>query len=471
MTQTKHNGLLRPHQSKISVLYRLADVVLVVGCLYLAVRLHHQDWHDRYSFVALLAAVLLLVLGGRFELYRSWRIARLRDEIIQLWFAWLGTVLGVLVTIFALKTTAEYSRLVMGSWFVITPLVLSVWRFGYRNILYAARRRGHNTRAVAIAGANQLGVHLVENIHSAPWMGLRLAGVYDDRVPEGDRTADKLGDELSGNLEQLVADAEAGKVDIIYITFPLRAETRVSELIMRLSNSTASVYFVPDFHGFEILHGRWTTLGEVPVISIFENPYRGIEGWIKRAEDIVVSILVLILMAIPTLVIAIGVKLSSPGPVVYIQRRYGIDGQEIRVYKFRSMRSDNNPDETIQATRDDPRVTGIGRFLRRNSLDELPQLYNVLKGEMSIVGPRPHAVAHNEQYRKLIKQYMLRHKVKPGMTGWAQVNGWRGETDTLEKMEQRVLFDLEYIRNWSLGLDLKILVLTLLRGIVHKNAY
>ena len=471
MSNNRTGGLIRPHQSKIAVLYRLADVGLVVACLYFSTLFYDQPWHDRYSFVALLAVALLLVLGGRFGLYRSWRVSHLFDEIMQLWIAWLGTVLGILMLVFALKTTSEYSRLVTGTWFLVTPFVLTAWRFIYRNILYEMRRRGRNTRAVAIVGANHLGAQLATTFQQASWMGLRLVGIYDDRVPDVERVEMSLLENVVGGLDKVVEDAESGQIDIVYITFPLKAEERVSELIMRLSNSTASVYFVPDFHGFEILHGRWSVLGDVPVISIFESPHKGIEGWIKKSEDIVVASFALIVMALPMLMIAMLVKLGSHGPAIFIQRRYGIDGREIDVYKFRTMRFEDGLDELVQATRDDPRVTRLGRFLRRTSMDELPQLFNVLKGEMSIVGPRPHAVAHNEQYRTLIKQYMLRHKVKPGMTGWAQVNGWRGETDTLEKMEQRVLYDLEYIRNWSLGLDLKIMLLTVFRGLWHRNAY
>jgi len=260
-------------------------------------------------------------------------------------------------------------------------------------------------------------------------------------------------------------------VDLIYIALPLTAQPRIMDLVSRLADTTVSLYLVPDFFVSNLFHGQWTSLAGLPMVSVFDTPFWGVEGWLKRAQDIVLSSLILCVIALPMLLIAIAVKLSSPGPVLFKQLRYGIDGKPIKVWKFRSMRVQENGDRVVQATRNDPRVTPLGAFLRRTSLDELPQFINVLMGDMSIVGPRPHAVAHNEEYRALIKGYMLRHAVKPGITGWAQINGWRGETDTLDKMEKRVEHDLWYIRNWSFWLDLKIVFLTIFRGFVGKFAY
>jgi putative colanic acid biosynthesis UDP-glucose lipid carrier transferase len=206
-------------------------------------------------------------------------------------------------------------------------------------------------------------------------------------------------------------------------------------------------------------------------MSLHETPFYGVDGWLKRLEDIVVGSLILLIIAIPMLIIALCVKLTSPGPALFRQRRYGLNGEVIDVLKFRSMSVTEDGAEIKQATKDDPRITRFGAFLRRTNLDELPQFLNVMAGSMSIVGPRPHAVAHNELYRKKVRGYMLRHKVKPGITGWAQVNGWRGETDTLEKMEKRVEHDLDYIRNWSLLWDLQIIFMTVFGSGARKNAY
>jgi len=268
-----------------------------------------------------------------------------------------------------------------------------------------------------------------------------------------------------------VQQARAGRIDVVYIALPLRAEPRINAIIRRLSDTTASVYLAYDFGGFDMLRAQWGSVGNVPVMSVVENPFHGIDGVTKRLEDIVIGSIVMAIIALPLLVIAIGVRLSSPGPVFFRQRRYGLNGEKILVLKFRSMVVMEDGDNVRQATKNDSRVTKFGAFLRRTSLDELPQFIQVLTGQMSIVWPRPHAVAHNEQYRSLIQGYMLRHKVKPGITGWAQVNGWRGETDTLEKMEKRVEYDLAYIRNWGLLWDLKIIWLTVFGGMKGRNAY
>jgi putative colanic acid biosynthesis UDP-glucose lipid carrier transferase len=318
---------------------------------------------------------------------------------------------------------------------------------------------------------NDLGIQLARNIKASPEIGLRLAGFYDDRPAK--RTADlprEFGKRV-GDLDELVRRAQLGTVDTVYITFPMRAEARIRSLLERLADSAVSVYIVPDFFVFELLHARWTNAGGLPTVSVFENPLYGVDGLLKRTADLVLGAALLAAAAVPMLVIAVLIKLSSPGPVFFRQRRYGLDGREILVWKFRSMTCCDNGSIVRQATLGDDRVTPIGRVLRRTSLDELPQLFNVLEGSMSLVGPRPHANAHNEQYRTQIGGYMLRHKVKPGITGLAQVSGYRGETETLDKMAQRVACDHQYIREWSFGLDLKILFKTLRVVMAQSNAY
>jgi putative colanic acid biosynthesis UDP-glucose lipid carrier transferase len=251
----------------------------------------------------------------------------------------------------------------------------------------------------------------------------------------------------------------------------MRAEGRIRRVLQRLSDSTASVYLVPDFFVFELLHCRWTTVGDLPAVSVFENPFYGVDGVAKRIFDLVTASAVLVAAALPMLAIAVAIRLTSAGPVFFRQRRYGLDGREILVWKFRTMTVCEDGDHIRQATREDDRVTSLGSFLRKSSLDELPQLFNVLAGNMSLVGPRPHANAQNEEYRRRIPGYMLRHKVKPGITGLAQVSGYRGETDTLEKMENRVECDRRYISEWSLWQDLKILFKTPFVVWSRENAY
>ena len=251
----------------------------------------------------------------------------------------------------------------------------------------------------------------------------------------------------------------------------MRAEDRIRYLLDQLSDSTVSVYIVPDFFVFELLHSRWTNMGGLPAVSVFENPFFGVDGIAKRVTDVAIASAALAIAAVPMIAIATMIKLTSPGPVFFRQRRYGLDGKEIMVWKFRSMRTCDNGPVVRQATKEDPRITPLGRILRKTSLDELPQLLNVIEGNMSLVGPRPHASAHNEQYRSLIRGYMLRHKVKPGITGLAQVNGCRGETETIDKMERRVQWDHKYIRSWSLWLDLKIMFRTVAVVLKQDQAY
>ncbi len=321
-------------------------------------------------------------------------------------------------------------------------------------------------------------------------MGLRTLGIFDDNRAKGGGPNRSAGATTIGSLSDLTDLARGAEIDVVYIALsPGDAERNTDSLIRRLSDSTASVYLVrdrrsrdprtqqgsfqvsPDLWHVDVLHRRIIDIAGIEAVSIYESPFQGTDGWLKRVEDIFVSSVALIILALPMAAIAIGVKLSGPGPALFKQRRFGLDGREIVVWKFRSMAVCEDEGEIVQAQKRDVRVTSFGRFLRRTSLDELPQFVNVFLGSMSVVGPRPHAVAHNEQYRELIGGYMLRHKVKPGITGWAQVHGLRGETESIEKMGRRIDFDLDYIRNWSVWLDIRIIFMTIFNGFVHKNAY
>ncbi|HBT7891107.1 TPA: undecaprenyl-phosphate glucose phosphotransferase, partial [Klebsiella pneumoniae] len=275
----------------------------------------------------------------------------------------------------------------------------------------------------------------------------------------------------AGDINTLINDAKAGSVDRIYIALGAEQSKQIKNIARELTNTTCSVLLVPDLFTFNILQSRTEEINGVPVVPLFDTPLNGINMVFKRMEDIIVSSIILLLISPILIIISCIVKFTSPGPVFFRQIRYGMDGKPIRVWKFRSMTVMENDSKVVQATKNDVRVTKVGKFLRSTSLDELPQFFNVLFGQMSVVGPRPHAVAHNEQYRSLIQGYMLRHKVKPGITGLAQINGWRGETDTLEKMEKRIEYDLLYIRGWSIWLDLKIIFLTVFKGFINKSAY
>lgn len=328
--------------------------------------------------------------------------------------------------------------------------------------------QGQRRRAI-VAGMNAQGIELSRRMAIDPYSRVQIMGFFDDR--ESARVNTEDAHVLLGKIAELPAYVRNNQIDQIYISLPMASQPRILSLLDDLRDTTASIYFVPDIFVTDLIQGRMDSVSGLPVVAVCETPFTGLNGIVKRGSDIVLSLLILILIFPVMVVIALAVKLTSPGPVIFSQRRYGLDGKEIIVYKFRSMSVMEDGTSVRQAKKGDSRVTPVGRFLRRTSLDEFPQFFNVLQGRMSIVGPRPHAVAHNELYRKLIKGYMLRHKVKPGITGWAQVNGYRGETEILEKMAGRIEYDLDYLRNWSLRLDLYIIARTVWVVFMEKNAY
>jgi putative colanic acid biosysnthesis UDP-glucose lipid carrier transferase len=324
-------------------------------------------------------------------------------------------------------------------------------------------------RSAVVVGVNDVGLKFAGICERHPNLFMQVRGFFDDRSDQ--RHPSGLRHPVLGKTGELTEYVRRHGIKMIFISQPISAQPRIRRLINELQDTTASVYFLPDVYIFDLMQARFDNVGGMPVIAICETPFMGLNSTIKRASDIALAIVTLALLSPLMLAIALAVKLSSPGPVIFRQRRYGLYGEDIVVYKFRSMTVMENDGNVVQARRDDQRVTPIGRFLRRTSLDELPQFINVLQGRMSIVGPRPHAVSHNEQYRKLIKGYMLRHKVKPGITGWAQVNGLRGETATLDKMEARIQYDLDYLRNWSLWLDVWIVLRTVKVVLTRENAF
>ena len=462
---------VRTHRSLVDVAYRLLDAAAILSATLVATRFTDSEDLENLAVVGATTLVIHTIAIEASGLYRSWRGARLGTELWCVLVNWLYTAPAVLGVGLLTRFNAEFSYNTKLVWLLLTPLAMISVRVVLRSLLKSLRRRGFNTRSFAICGANKLAVQLARNIRHSPDLGLEFAGFYDDR-PEF-RTTQEIGDssEHAGDLQRLVSRARAGHLDIIFITFPMRAEERIRRVLEQLGDTTASVYIVPDFFVFQMLHARWNQIDGLPVVSVFETPISGIDGVLKRGFDLVVTCLLLCLLAAPMAGIALLVKCTSPGPVLFRQKRYGLVGDEIGVWKFRSMRCCDNGDNVRQATRNDDRVTPLGRVLRKTSLDELPQLFNVLDGSMSLVGPRPHASAHNEEYRRLIDGYMLRHKVKPGITGLAQVNGWRGETETLEKMERRIECDHSYIREWTLWLDVKILLKTAFVVFKQEAAY
>ncbi len=430
-----------------------------------------QDWTSHDTLASVTAIVAFQVIAEANALYRSWQGIPARREVVATLGSWGLSIPVLLFMAFITKTSEVYSRSISLVWFFGAAATLTVWRLAMRTLLYEVRKRGGNTRAVAIAGATEIALNLAKTITEDPYSGMRIVGFYDDRNSDRRMPVPEQYGGVLGDLNQLVTDAREGKIDIVYISLPLRAESRINSLVRKLGDTTVTAYVIADFFVFDLLHAQWTNVGDIPAVSILDTPFHGLGGWVKRVEDVIVGSMILALIAIPMLVVAVGVKLTSTGPVFFKQKRYGLNGKEIRVLKFRTMKVMEDGPEVKQATKDDPRVTPLGKLLRRTSVDELPQFLQVLTGEMSIVGPRPHAVAHNELYRSKIQGYMLRHKVKPGITGWAQVNGWRGETDTYEKMQKRVDHDLDYIRNWNVFLDIRIIWLTIFGSKTNRDVY
>lgn len=383
-----------------------------------------------------------------------WRAAR---NII---FGWLLLAALLMLLGYASRYLRIFPKNLVFTFLWVAPLSQIVAHLLVRSMAPFFSEVDGTSRPTVIVGMNDQGLALARRISESPYGSTHLLGFFDDRK------VDRLnGDDmfpLLGRIADLAPFIKTRHVQTIYISLPMASQPRILDLLDDMRDTTASIYFVPDFFVTDLIQGRIDMVCGMPVVAVCETPFRGADGLVKRLSDIVLAILILLIISPLLVAVSIGVKLTSPGPVIFKQRRYGLDGAEILVYKFRSMTVCEDGDSIRQAQKGDSRITPLGAFLRRTSLDELPQFFNVLQGRMSIVGPRPHAVAHNELYRKIIKGYMVRHKVRPGITGWAQVNGYRGETETVEKMRGRVEYDLDYLRNWSLRLDIYIIFKTIL---------
>ncbi|BBP44501.1 undecaprenyl-phosphate glucose phosphotransferase [Thiosulfativibrio zosterae] len=449
-------------------IFRIIDITILVFSLIVAIGLYGVAFNKDYLLLLTLTLTIFFFLTEAMGLYRKLRLGKFAQRIMVIFASTTLTFLLATFALFLFKESETFSRVVHVIWFVLSLFGFIMWRVAYRHTKEKLYKNGINLRKVAIIGLNPVGRNLLEQIKKYPELGLDFIGFYDDREPE--RLEGDLSP-LKGKVNDLLKLAQDGTLDSVYICIPLVAEARITKIIQTLSDSTVNVFMVPDFLLSTLIHGNIGNLGNVDTISVFEEPISGSKEFYKRSFDIIFSLFALVITSPILLAIAIAIKTTSKGPVLFRQCRYGLDGRKIGVHKFRSMKVMENSDTVVQATKNDSRITKVGAFLRKTSLDELPQFFDVLIGNMSVVGPRPHAVAHNEEYRKLVNYYMLRHKVKPGITGWAQINGWRGETDTLEKMEKRVEYDLQYIRNWSLWWDIKIVFLTVFKGFIHKNAY
>ena len=458
---------IKPH-SLAMLFKRVLEPALVVACLLLITKIERLPFTGDYWLLSIMTLFVSSYVFGELHERRLRKNPKSVKLLTPIFVDW-GLVMVILLVLgYVCDFYGQFSTRVIVPWAIGAPFGLLAAQHIQRRVMNDLRTKGDIHKAIII-GVNPTALKLAERLNDYPTLMVNLVGFFDDRAvsrqPEGTYTP------LLGSMSDVAAYVREHGINSVYISMPISAQPRVRQVIDELQDSTASIYFIPDIYIFNLIQARFDYVGGMAVMAICETPFTGMNNFIKRASDIVLASVIQLMLLPVMLVIAICVKATSPGPVIFKQRRYGLDGEEIVVYKFRSMTVMEDGGKVQQATKGDMRLTRIGGFLRKTSLDELPQFFNVLQGRMSIVGPRPHAVAHNELYRKQIKGYMLRHKVKPGITGWAQVNGLRGETETLEKMKARIEFDLEYLRRWSLAFDLWIIVQTVRTVLKNDNAY
>ncbi len=445
----------------VDLIKAATDPLLVVVTLWGATILHGQPVRGAEVILGLLA--FSLCYPGTIE-FRHRQLNLLRAlagnwAVVAALLLGLGYVTGM---------ADAFDRNVVLAWVLGVPLVQFAAHWFAPSFVPRVLALSRKERTIVI-GANTASRQIAGTFNKDPFSNKRVLAFFDDRNHARLGHIDEAP--VAGRVDDAAAFVKANSVTSIYIALPMAGQPRILRLLDSLRDTTASIYFIPDIFMVDMIQARLDAVGGVPVVAVCDTPFEGVTGVTKRLSDIVISLIAITVTAPLMIGIAIAVKSTSPGPVIFRQKRYGLDGRQINVWKFRSMYvSDNGPD-VPQAQRNDPRVTPVGRFLRRTSLDELPQFFNVLEGRMSVVGPRPHAVAHNETFRKVIKGYMVRHKVKPGITGWAQVNGARGETPALSDMERRVEYDLEYLRTWTLRLDLLIIWRTVLLIFNDPKAY
>jgi putative colanic acid biosynthesis UDP-glucose lipid carrier transferase len=443
--------------------------MVVVVTLAVCVLSHGQALSLQFCALGLVACLISAQIFSPMELGNRPGRKITRKAISRILLEWSCVVALLAFLSLAFNLTQVFSREILLSWLLTTPIALLVVN-SMKSPVARWLASDSVDRRYIIIGANDTGVELARRIESSHTGG-KFFGFFDFR--SAGRVTQISGNPITGNCSASdFADfVRAHAISRVYLALPISTAPRIEELLKQLRDTTASVYFVPNIFAFDLVQARCVEINGMPAFSICDSPLQGMSGFWKRLFDVFLAAIALLLTLPVLLALALAIKKSSTGPVLFKQRRYGLNGEEILVYKFRSMTVCENGSVVAQATRQDSRVTPLGAFLRRTSLDELPQIFNVLEGNMSFVGPRPHAVAHNEEYRKLINGYMIRHKVRPGITGWAQINGLRGETSSLDKMHRRVQYDLDYLKNWSLWLDVKIITRTALTVLRDSSAY
>lgn len=454
----------------------LADIA-ISSTSGLIIYLFYVGWEDSTKILYLSTIIVtsvLIVAGLRYVgLYKFENLVNPVNVVRKVSAVALSVFILLIVLAFAFKVPFDFSRVMAFSWLMITVLSLSIGRIQFHAFLRNLIVEGRLAKTVAIVGFGEQGQRLLESVneHQVPW--LKVAGVFDDRLTRLDKKPE--GIPLLGNTDDLIEYARTHHLDDIVLALPWSSDDRLTQLVAKLDVLPHAVNLSPDLAGYRFADFQRVNYGGVPVVNVRKRPLEGWGSIVKRVEDKVIGALILLMISPLMLIIAIAVKLDSKGPVFFKQNRYGFNNKLIGVLKFRSMYvDDEDTDASTLVTKNDPRVTRVGAFLRRTSLDELPQFINVIRGEMSVVGPRPHALkasAEGRLYEEVVCDYAKRHNVTPGITGWAQVNGWRGETDTEDKIKYRVEHDVYYIENWSVFFDIEIILRTLITGFTNKNAY
>ena len=471
---TTSNGYLREHSALLALLLRFSDILTVASAGFLAYLWRFDFWHNVFNAKTYrtdditaftISIIFTFLVFSHFPLYQTWRGVSLWKELSTILSTWTFVWLFLFAGTFVLKVGSHFSRGWIIMWYAIGAGMLITARIMIRLILRYFRYLGFNTRSICLIGTSQCGEPVYDHIIKAKSAGFHVKAVFGD-IKNAHSTIPK------GSIEEAVTWLNSNNIDQVWFALPADKINTMREICSEINNLSVDIRYVPDIYTFQLINHSIIEIAGLPLVNLSVSPMDGVNKIIKRIEDITFAAAILLIISPIMLLIAIAVKATSKGPVLFKQARHGWNGDIITVWKFRTMYVHHEPPGKItQAQKHDSRITPLGRFLRRTSLDEFPQFFNVLQGRMSIVGPRPHAVEHNEFYEKQIQSYMQRHKVKPGITGWAQINGYRGETKNLEQMAKRIEYDIYYIENWSLQFDIKIIILTIFKGFIDKNAY
>ncbi len=462
---TSSSSFLKEHNTVVQWCIKVIDIIVLIITGLLSYRYYfgHTDLPNIYRNAIAYSGLLALIIYPYCGIYQSWRNSSFIKEIKTLFIAYSTLFTALVIIAFSLKISADYSRMWTGYWYLTGLIIWCGTRLTARHILHILRRKGFNTRSVLVIGSGDHTNQVVKHINDAAWTGLRVIGV----VRSSSQTSEIINYPIVCHLNDLRDYLTKNPVDQIWIALSVTESEKVKHILKSLETSTADIKMVPDLLGLKLLNHSITEINHMPVLNISVSPMEGINYVIKNIEDKVLSLLFLLLLSPIMGIIAISIKMTSPGPILYRQERMGWNGTPFKMLKFRSMPVDSEKGKILWGNAKSKDITPIGKFLRITSLDEIPQFINVLKGDMSIVGPRPERTIFVDKFKEEIRHYMKKHMVKAGITGWAQINGWRGDTD----LEKRIECDIYYIDHWSLWLDIKIIFSTIINGLFNKNNY